>query len=83
MVRKSKPSVPPSASELAHILVSLLEHWNRQAKARAKVSLSAYNNAGDTDVEVSVEYGDSDRPGTYTSFTVRVTGPFDAEGHEY
>ena len=83
MARKSKPSVPANASELAHILVGLLEHWNRQSKARAKVSVSAYNNARDTDVELSVEYGDSDRPSTYTSFTVRVTGPFDAEGHEY
>jgi len=80
MARKSESSVPASASELAHVLVNLLEHWNRQAKARAKVSVSAYNNAQDTDVELSVEYGDSERPSTYTSFTIRVTGPFEAEG---
>jgi hypothetical protein len=82
MARKSKPSVPASASELAHTLVSLLEHWNRQANARVKVSVSAYNNAHDTDVELSVEYRDSERPTTYQSFTVRVTGPFDAEWRE-
>ena len=82
MTGKSKPSVPASASELTHVLITLLEHWNRQAKARAKVSVSACNNAQDTDLELSVEYGDFDRPSTYTSFTVRVTGPFDVEGHE-
>jgi hypothetical protein len=82
MTDKSKPSVPATASELAHVLITLLEHWNRQAKARAKVSVSAYNNAHETDLELSVEYGDFDRPSTYTSFTVRVAGPFDAEGHE-
>jgi len=82
MTGKRKPSVPASASELAHVLISLLEHWNRQAKARAKVSVSAYNNAHETDLELSVEYGDADRPRTYISFAVRVTGPFDVEGHE-
>jgi hypothetical protein len=82
MTGKSKPSVPASASELAHVLITLLEHWNRQAKARAKVSVSAYNNAYETDLELSVEYGDFDRPSTYTSFTVRVTGPFNAEGRD-
>jgi hypothetical protein len=82
MTGKRKPSVPVSAAELAHVLISLLEHWNRQAKARAKVSVSAYNNAQETDLELSVEYGDIDRPRTYTSFTVRVTGPFTAEGHD-
>jgi hypothetical protein len=82
MTGKSKPSVPASASELAHVLITLLEHWNRKAKARAKVSVSAYNNAYETDLELSVEYGDFDRPSTYTSFTVRVTGPFNAEGRD-
>jgi hypothetical protein len=79
MTDKSKPSVPATASELAHVLITLLEHWNRQAKARAKVSVSAYNNAHETDLELS---GDADRPRTYISFAVRVTGPFDVEGHE-
>jgi hypothetical protein len=44
MTGKGKASVPASAAELAHVLGALLEHWNRQAKARAKVSVIVRDN---------------------------------------
>jgi hypothetical protein len=79
MTRKKTADAPATAGELAETVSTLLEHWFRQNRHRAKVTFTGINNAQETDLELSVEYGDIERPNTYTAFTVRVQGPLEEE----